>query len=86
VVLPGYFCEQCRFMGLAQVILLSDAGQAARLVVPGNVRTGACDHRAVVLARATQAGNDIAGAAAFSAAPWKRATLPTVSPQPMRKR
>lgn len=62
VLLAGYFCEQCRLrMGLAQVIL-SEATRARLLAWPwpGNVRElEHAIHRAVVLARATQAGNDI---------------------------
>ena len=59
VLLAGYFCEQCRLrMGLAQVVL-SDATRASlrSWPWPGNVRElEHAIHRAVVLARATQAG------------------------------
>ncbi|HHG8775197.1 TPA: nitric oxide reductase transcriptional regulator NorR [Raoultella planticola] len=62
VLLAGYFCEQCRSrMGLTQV-LLSDATRAKlrEWPWPGNVRElEHAIHRAVVLARATQAGNDV---------------------------
>ena len=62
VLLAGYFCEQCRLrMGLARVVLSASA--RARLQQwswPGNVRElEHAIHRAVVLARATQAGNDV---------------------------
>ena len=62
VLLAGYFCEQCRLrMGLAQVVL-SDATRASlrSWPWPGNVRElEHAIHRAVVLARATQAGDEV---------------------------
>lgn len=62
VLLAGYFCEQCRLrMGLARVIL-SEAtrNRLQQWSWPGNVRElEHAIHRAVVLARATQAGDDI---------------------------
>lgn len=62
VLLAGYFCEQCRLrMGLARVVLSASA--RARLQQwswPGNVRElEHAIHRAVVLARATQAGDEV---------------------------
>ncbi|HHS9950595.1 TPA: nitric oxide reductase transcriptional regulator NorR, partial [Klebsiella quasipneumoniae subsp. similipneumoniae] len=62
VLLAGYFCEQCRLrMGLARVIL-SEAtrNRLQQWSWPGNVRElEHAIHRAVVLARATQAGDDV---------------------------
>jgi anaerobic nitric oxide reductase transcription regulator len=62
VLLAGYFCEQCRLrMGLARVILSEAArGRLVQWSWPGNVRElEHAIHRAVVLARATQAGNEV---------------------------
>ncbi|HBQ6590346.1 TPA: nitric oxide reductase transcriptional regulator NorR [Klebsiella quasipneumoniae subsp. similipneumoniae] len=62
VLLAGYFCEKCRLrMGLARVIL-SEAtrNRLQQWSWPGNVRElEHAIHRAVVLARATQAGDDV---------------------------
>jgi anaerobic nitric oxide reductase transcription regulator len=62
VLLAGYFCEQCRLrLGLSQVLL--SVGARARLLAyswPGNVRElEHAIHRAVVLARATRAGDEV---------------------------
>ncbi|MBM5752921.1 hypothetical protein D3M55_22050 [Klebsiella pneumoniae] len=60
VLLAGYFCEQCRLrMGLARVILAEAArNRLQKWSWPGNVRElEHAIHRAVVLARATQAGD-----------------------------
>ncbi|KNC90878.1 nitric oxide reductase transcriptional regulator NorR [Trabulsiella odontotermitis] len=62
VLLAGYFCEQCRLrLGLSQVLLSARA--RARLLAygwPGNVRElEHAIHRAVVLARATRAGDEV---------------------------
>lgn len=85
VLLAGYFCEQCRLrMGLAQVIL-SEATRARLLAWswPGNVRElEHAIHRAVVLARATQAGNDIVLEPQHFQLAGEAPALPTVSPQP----
>ncbi|WP_417642944.1 nitric oxide reductase transcriptional regulator NorR [Enterobacter kobei] len=84
ILLAGYFCEQCRMrLGLTQVVL--SPGARAQLLAygwPGNVRElEHAIHRAVVLARATRAGEEVVLEAphfAFSdeAAP---ATLPAIS-------
>ncbi|MCL9944719.1 nitric oxide reductase transcriptional regulator NorR [Klebsiella aerogenes] len=61
-VLAGYFCEQCRLrMGLARVILAEAArNRLQQWSWPGNVRElEHAIHRAVVLARATQAGDEV---------------------------
>ncbi len=58
----GYFCEQCRLrMGLARVILAEAArNRLQKWSWPGNVRElEHAIHRAVVLARATQAGDEV---------------------------
>jgi len=85
VLLAGYFCEQCRLrMGLAQVIL-SEATRARLLAWPwpGNVRElEHAIHRAVVLARATQAGNDIVLEPRHFQLAGEAPALPGVSPQP----
>lgn len=85
VLLAGYFCEQCRLrMGLAQVIL-SEATRARLLAWPwpGNVRElEHAIHRAVVLARATQAGNDIALEPQHFQLAGEAPVLPSVSPHP----
>ena len=85
VLLAGYFCEQCRLrMGLAQVIL-SEATRARLLAWPwpGNVRElEHAIHRAVVLARATQAGNDIVLQPRHFQLAGEAPALPSVSPQP----
>ncbi|KFC06387.1 anaerobic nitric oxide reductase transcriptional regulator [Trabulsiella guamensis ATCC 49490] len=62
LLLAGYFCEQCRLrFSLSQVVL--SPGARARLLAygwPGNVRElEHAIHRAVVLARATRAGNEV---------------------------
>ena len=62
VLLAGYFCEQCRLrMGLSRVVL--SPGARAHLLSygwPGNVRElEHAIHRAVVLARATRAGDEV---------------------------
>lgn len=62
VLLAGYFCEQCRLrLGLSRVVL--SPGARSHLLNygwPGNVRElEHAIHRAVVLARATRARNDI---------------------------
>ena len=62
VLLAGYFCEQCRLrMGLARVILAEAArNRLQQWSWPGNVRElEHAIHRAVVLARATQAGDEV---------------------------
>ncbi|AWX75804.1 nitric oxide reductase transcriptional regulator NorR [Klebsiella variicola] len=62
VLLAGYFCEQCRLrMGLARVILSEAArNRLQQWSWPGNVRElEHAIHRAVVLARATQAGDEV---------------------------
>lgn len=62
VLLAGYFCEQCRLrLGLSRVVLSSGArGHLLNYGWPGNVRElEHAIHRAVVLARATRARNDI---------------------------
>ncbi len=62
VLLAGYFCEQCRLrMGLARVILAEAArNRLQKWSWPGNVRElEHAIHRAVVLARATQAGDEV---------------------------
>lgn len=62
VLLAGYFCEQCRLrMGLARVILAEAArNRLQQWSRPGNVRElEHAIHRAVVLARATQAGDEV---------------------------
>ena len=62
VLLAGYFCEQCRLrMGLSRVVL-SPAARNHLLSYgwPGNVRElEHAIHRAVVLARATRAGDEV---------------------------
>lgn len=62
VLLAGYFCEQCRLrLGLSRVVL--SGGARAHLQSygwPGNVRElEHAIHRAVVLARATRAGDEV---------------------------
>jgi anaerobic nitric oxide reductase transcription regulator len=62
VLLAGYFCEQCRLrLGLARVVL--SPGARSHLLSygwPGNVRELEHSiHRAVVLARATRAGDEV---------------------------
>ena len=62
VLLAGYFCEQCRLrLGLSRVVL--SPGARSHLLSygwPGNVRELEHDiHRAVVLARATRAGDEV---------------------------
>jgi len=62
VLLAGYFCEQCRLrMGLSRVVL--SPGARAHLLSyawPGNVRElEHAIHRAVVLARAARAGDEV---------------------------
>ena len=85
VLLAGYFCEQCRVrMGLAQVIL-SEATRGRLLAWswPGNVRElEHAIHRAVVLARATQAGNEVVLEPQHFQFAEETPALPTVTPQP----
>ncbi len=62
VLLAGYFCEQCRLrLGLSRVVL--SPGARSHLLNygwPGNVRElEHAIHRAVVLARATRAGDEV---------------------------
>ena len=62
VLLAGYFCEQCRLrLGLSRVVL--SPGARTHLLNygwPGNVRElEHAIHRAVVLARATRAGDEV---------------------------
>lgn len=62
VLLAGYFCEQCRLrLGLSRVVL--SPGARRHLLSygwPGNVRElEHAIHRAVVLARATRAGDEV---------------------------
>jgi anaerobic nitric oxide reductase transcription regulator len=83
VLLAGYFCEQCRLrMGLGQVVLSSAA--RARLGAwpwPGNVRElEHAIHRAVVLARATQAGDDIVLAPQHFQFAGEAPNLPSAAP------
>ncbi|VFS04755.1 anaerobic nitric oxide reductase transcription regulator [Citrobacter koseri] len=61
-MLAGYFCEQCRLrLGLSRVVL--SPGARSHLLSygwPGNVRElEHAIHRAVVLARATRAGDEV---------------------------
>ncbi|ENV4105599.1 nitric oxide reductase transcriptional regulator NorR [Salmonella enterica] len=61
-VLAGYFCEQCRLrLGLSRVVLSPDARRhLLNYGWPGNVRElEHAIHRAVVLARATRAGDEV---------------------------
>lgn len=85
VLLAGYFCEQCRLrMGLSQVIL-SEATRFRLLAWswPGNVRElEHAIHRAVVLARATQVGNEVLLEPQHFQFAAETPTLPNVSPQP----
>ncbi|ECI5746576.1 nitric oxide reductase transcriptional regulator NorR [Salmonella enterica subsp. enterica] len=62
VLLAGYFCEQCRLrLGLSRVVLSPDARRhLLNYGWPGNVRElEHAIHRAVVLARATRAGDEV---------------------------
>ncbi len=61
VLLAGYFCEQCRLrMGLARVILAEAARNRLQQWSRCNVRElEHAIHRAVVLARATRAGDEV---------------------------
>lgn len=61
-VLAGYFCEQCRLrLGLSRVVLSTGARRhLLNYGWPGNVRElEHAIHRAVVLARATRAGDEV---------------------------
>jgi anaerobic nitric oxide reductase transcription regulator len=84
VLLAGYFCEQCRQrFGLAQVLLSSGArSQLLQYGWPGNVRElEHAIHRAVVLARAARAGEDVTLEAqhfAFADAPLPQ--IPVAAP------
>lgn len=62
VLLAGYFCEQCRLrLGLSRVALSPGArNYLLNYAWPGNVRElEHAIHRAVVLARATRAGDEV---------------------------
>lgn len=62
VLLAGYFCEQCRLrLGLSRVVLSPGARRhLLNYGWPGNVRElEHAIHRAVVLARATRAGDEV---------------------------
>lgn len=62
VLLAGYFCEQCRLrLGLSRVVLSPGArSHLLNYPWPGNVRElEHAIHRAVVLARATRAGDEV---------------------------
>jgi anaerobic nitric oxide reductase transcription regulator len=62
VLLAGYFCEQCRLrLGLSRVVLSPGArSHLLSYAWPGNVRElEHAIHRAVVLARATRAGDEV---------------------------
>lgn len=75
VLLAGYFCEQCRLrMGLARVILAEAArNRLQKWSWPGNVRElEHAIHRAVVLARATQAGDEVVLSRSISSLRWRR--------------
>ncbi len=75
VLLAGYFCEQCRLrMGLARVILAEAArNRLQKWSWPGNVRElEHAIHRAVVLARATQAGDEVVPSRSISSLRWRR--------------
>lgn len=75
VLLAGYFCEQCRLrMGLARVILAEAArNRLQQWSWPGNVRElEHAIHRAVVLARATQAGDEVVPSRSISSLRWRR--------------
>jgi len=84
VLLAGYFCEQCRQrFGLAQVLLSSGArSQLLQYGWPGNVRElEHAIHRAVVLARAARAGDEVTLEAqhfAFADAPLPQ--IPNAAP------